>query len=158
MASPSPASPGWGGASRRRKTSKKKSTSRSSSFDYRREDPALHRIPGRVFLNGSTQAASLFTQQGKKGTNQDAMIVWENFCSRTDTIFCGVFDGHGPYGHMVAKRVRDSLPLKLSSNLEVNINSEEVLKEISPNTAGSLNSDDAAIVPVDEDFRASIDS
>ncbi|KAL6139345.1 hypothetical protein ACLB2K_064622 [Fragaria x ananassa] len=158
MASPSPASPGWGGASRRRKTSKKKSTSRSSSFDYRREDPALHRIPGRVFLNGSTQAASLFTQQGKKGTNQDAMIVWENFCSRTDTIFCGVFDGHGPYGHMVAKRVRDSLPLKLSSNWEVNINSEEVLKEISPNTAGSLNSDDAAIVPVDEDFRASIDS
>lgn len=71
----SPSSPGWG--PRRRKTSKKKSASRNSSFDYRREDPALHRIPGRIFLNGSTEVASLFTQQGKKGTNQDAMIVWE---------------------------------------------------------------------------------
>ncbi|KAG8637976.1 probable protein phosphatase 2C 74 [Manihot esculenta] len=37
----------------------------------------LHRIPGRLFLNGSSNIASLFTPQGKKGTNQDAMIVWE---------------------------------------------------------------------------------
>lgn len=59
---------------------------------------------------------------------------------------------------MVAKRVRDSLPLKLSSHWEVNLNSEEVLKEISPNTAGSLNSDDTAFASVDEDFRASVDS
>ncbi|KAL8105921.1 hypothetical protein AgCh_029653 [Apium graveolens] len=28
----------------------------------------------------------------------------KNFASRADTIFSGVFDGHGPYGHMVAKR------------------------------------------------------
>ncbi|KAB2629993.1 protein phosphatase 2C 33 [Pyrus ussuriensis x Pyrus communis] len=61
---------------RRRKSSKKRMGSRNSSFDYRREEQ-LHRIPGRMFLNGSSEAASLFTQQGKKGTNQDAMIVWE---------------------------------------------------------------------------------
>lgn len=30
-------------------------------------------------------------------------------------MFCGVFDGHGPFGHMVAKRVRDSLPLILGT-------------------------------------------
>lgn len=30
-----------------------------------------------------------------------------------DTVFCGVFDGHGPYGHLVARRVRDSVPSKL---------------------------------------------
>jgi len=30
-----------------------------------------------------------------------------------DTVFCGVFDGHGPFGHLVARRVRDSLPSKL---------------------------------------------
>lgn len=30
-------------------------------------------------------------------------------------LFCGVFDGHGPYGHMVARHVRDALPSKLSS-------------------------------------------
>lgn len=32
-----------------------------------------------------------------------------------DVTFCGVFDGHGPHGHMVARKVRDRLPLKLSS-------------------------------------------
>ncbi len=30
-----------------------------------------------------------------------------------DTVFCGVFDGHGPFGHLAAQRVRDSLPSKL---------------------------------------------
>ncbi|KAG6384103.1 hypothetical protein SASPL_156101 [Salvia splendens] len=57
---------------------------------------------------------------GKKGTNQDAMIVWENFCTGEDSraTFCGVFDGHGPYGHMVARRVRDALPVLLRSQWE----------------------------------------
>ncbi|RZR91652.1 hypothetical protein BHM03_00019828 [Ensete ventricosum] len=73
-----------------------------------------------MFFNGASSAASLFTQQGKKGTNQDAMIVWENFGNRSDTVFCGVFDGHGPNGHMVARKVRDILPLKLCASWEVN--------------------------------------
>ena len=123
---------------RRRKSSSTKRRSVSSSFDNTGEDePLLHRIPGRMFLNGSTEHASLFSQQGKKGPNQDAMIVWENFGSMADTVFCGVFDGHGPYGHVIAKRVRDLLPLKLGSHLEESCVSreEEVLKEISLNTA-----------------------
>lgn len=70
----SPLSPAVG--FRKRRNSKKRLGSRSSSFEYRRDEP-LHRIPGRLFLNGSSEVASLFTQQGKKGTNQDAMIVWE---------------------------------------------------------------------------------
>ncbi|KAI4344984.1 hypothetical protein L6164_012154 [Bauhinia variegata] len=86
---------------------------KSSSMELR-----LHGVPGRMFLNGSSEVASLFSKQGKKGINQDAMLVWENFCSKQDIIFCGVFDGHGPYGHRVAKRVRDSFPLKLSAQLE----------------------------------------
>ncbi|KAJ1275398.1 hypothetical protein BS78_05G132900 [Paspalum vaginatum] len=36
-----------------------------------------------------------------------------NFNGRSDTIFCGVFDGHGPHGHIVARRVRDTLPSNL---------------------------------------------
>ncbi|KAL4579931.1 hypothetical protein LXL04_016102 [Taraxacum kok-saghyz] len=79
------------------------------------EERLLHNIPGRLFGNGSCNIASLHTQQGKKGTNQDAMIVWEKFNSSSDATFCGVFDGHGPYGHMVAKKVRDSLPVLLST-------------------------------------------
>lgn len=34
---------------------------------------------GRIFINGSSSSklACLYTQQGKKGVNQDAMLVWE---------------------------------------------------------------------------------
>ncbi|KAI3924208.1 hypothetical protein MKW98_032409 [Papaver atlanticum] len=71
----------------------------------------FHKFPGRRTVNGTTDLASLWSKKGTKGTNQDAMIVWENFASRPGTIFCGVFDGHGRYGHIVSKRVRDCLPL-----------------------------------------------
>ena len=37
----------------------------------------------------------------------------QNFNGRSDTVFCGVFDGHGPHGHIVARKVRDTLPSKL---------------------------------------------
>ncbi|KAI3507022.1 hypothetical protein L1887_21740 [Cichorium endivia] len=140
--SPHPNSPNPTFGIKKRKNAKKK-TSRSSSFNSQREEH-LHRIPGRMFLNGSSQAASLFTQQGKKGTNQDAMIVWENFGSRTDTVFCGVFDGHGPFGHMVAKRVRDSLPLKLSAHWDANTKgSNDVLREVTLNEETPLTADES---------------
>lgn len=67
-----------------------------------------------------------------------------------------MFDGHGPYGHMVAKRVRDSLPLKLSAHWEVNIKSDEVLREISLNTAG-INAEGTSLLSADEDSRPSVD-
>ncbi|KAG4922523.1 hypothetical protein JHK82_051496 [Glycine max] len=155
--SPHPNSPNSSSFRKSKSNSKKRLGSRTSSFEYWRNEP-LHRIPGRIFLNGSSQVASLFTQQGKKGTNQDAMVVWENFCSRQDTIFCGVFDGHGPYGHMVAKRVRDSLPLKLNVHWEQSASGEEVLKEISVNTAGSMNSEEAAFASADDESRVSVDA
>ncbi|KAM3241683.1 hypothetical protein ACQJBY_054481 [Aegilops geniculata] len=72
--------------------------------------------------------------QGKKGVNQDAMIVWENFCSRDDTIFCGVFDGHGPYGHLVAKRVRDLLPVKLGADMGTDKGRETPASNMEGNT------------------------
>lgn len=88
-----------------------------------------------MFLNGSTQCASLFTQQGNKGTNQDAMIVWESFGLKSDAVFCGIFDGHGPSGHLVAKSVRDSLPMKISAQWEVNTKKNDVVQGIGLNTS-----------------------
>jgi len=41
----------------------------SSSFDFR--------VPGRMSSNGSSEVASMFCKQGRKGINQDAMLVWE---------------------------------------------------------------------------------
>ncbi|CAN6571742.1 unnamed protein product [Malus baccata var. baccata] len=76
----------------------------------------LHTLPNRIFTNGKSQTSCIFTQQGRKGINQDAMLVWEDFMS-DDAIFCGVFDGHGPHGHLVARKVRDALPMKLLSFL-----------------------------------------
>ncbi|KAG7595702.1 PPM-type phosphatase domain [Arabidopsis suecica] len=73
-------------------------------------------IPNRIIGNGKSRSSCIFTQQGRKGINQDAMIVWEDFMSK-DVTFCGVFDGHGPHGHLVARKVRDSLPVKLLSLL-----------------------------------------
>ncbi|XP_043720430.1 probable protein phosphatase 2C 33 [Telopea speciosissima] len=148
--------PGSPTSESKRKSGRRRRGMRTSSFDYKR-DEQLRRIPGRMFLNGANEVASLFTQQGRKGTNQDAMIVWENFGSRTDTVFCGVFDGHGPYGHMVAKRVRDSLPLKLGVHWEVNIGSNEVSRELSSSVLGSMNSEETASLCLDEVSRESID-
>ncbi|KAM0870649.1 hypothetical protein ACQ4PT_039880 [Festuca glaucescens] len=73
-------------------------------------------VPGRIFSNdGRSRTASVFTQQGRKGINQDAMLIWDGFGGEDDGVLCGVFDGHGPHGHLVARRVRDSLPLRLMS-------------------------------------------
>ncbi|XP_057527977.1 probable protein phosphatase 2C 52 [Amaranthus tricolor] len=76
----------------------------------------LSSIPNRIVMNGKSRSSCIFTQQGRKGINQDAMIAWEDFMI-DDVIFCGVFDGHGPHGHLVSRRVRDTLPLKILSLL-----------------------------------------
>lgn len=39
--------------------------------------------------------------------------IFQMFGAMEDTVFCGVFDGHGPHGHVVAKKVRDCFPLKI---------------------------------------------
>ncbi|KAL5976188.1 hypothetical protein ACLOJK_020518 [Asimina triloba] len=77
----------------------------------------LPSVSKRIIENGRSRNSCIFTQQGRKGINQDAMVVWEDFIS-DDTVFYGVFDGHGPQGHLVARKVRDMLPLELSSFLK----------------------------------------
>lgn len=76
--------------------------------------PAIEQL--RYASNGGSSNVSLFTKQGRKGVNQDAMIVWEKFASQEDMVFCGVFDGHGPDGHRVARNVRDVLPQRLAAS------------------------------------------
>ncbi|KAJ1273746.1 hypothetical protein BS78_05G007800 [Paspalum vaginatum] len=63
----------------------------------------------------TSAAVSMHTKQGWKGANQDAMTVCQDFAGHKGHIFCGVFDGHGPLGRDVARHVRDTLPMKLSS-------------------------------------------
>lgn len=68
-----------------------------------------------------------------------------------------MFDGHGPYGHMVARRVRDNLPQKLSSYWEVSV-SEEVLKEVSVNSSSGKNSEEVSFASADEESQPSVDA
>ncbi|KAM1038319.1 hypothetical protein ACFX13_033753 [Malus domestica] len=72
----------------------------------------------RIRLQGCSRNISMYTQQGRKGINQDAMTVWEDFTEK-GMYFCGVFDGHGPEGHKVARCVRDNLPSKLSEVIKI---------------------------------------
>ncbi|XP_037413448.1 probable protein phosphatase 2C 48 [Triticum dicoccoides] len=71
------------------------------------------RSSGTLWGEGSETLAAACSRRGEKGTNQDTSIVWEGYGCQDDTIFCGVFDGHGQWGHYVAKAVRESLPQRL---------------------------------------------
>ncbi|CAI7767298.1 unnamed protein product, partial [Closterium sp. NIES-53] len=101
--------------------------------DEVRRDLGLSAIRLRFTANGALEHCSLFSEPGgRHGCNQDSMIAWEDFnvpeiAGRTrgrmppgaasDVIFCAVFDGHGPNGHLVSQRVRDSLPSRIASLL-----------------------------------------
>lgn len=37
----------------------------------------LSSVRNRIIANGRSSSSCIFTQQGRKGINQDAMIVWE---------------------------------------------------------------------------------
>ncbi|MBA0770962.1 hypothetical protein Gotri_019500 [Gossypium trilobum] len=83
--------------------------------DAKKNDLIL-RSSGFVNIDGSNNFASVFSKRGRKGVNQDCTIVWEEFGCQADMLFCGIFDGHGPWGHFVAKKVRESMPSSLLCN------------------------------------------
>ncbi|XP_078177239.1 protein phosphatase 2C family protein [Carex rostrata] len=64
--------------------------------------------------DGTRKIASLFSQRGKKGPNQDTAILCQGF-GKENGIFCGVFDGHGRMGHVISRLVRDYLPFSILS-------------------------------------------
>ncbi|XP_022870674.1 probable protein phosphatase 2C 34 [Olea europaea var. sylvestris] len=81
-----------------------------------KKNDLILRSSGIINVIGSKNFASVFSKRGQKGVNQDCCIVWEDFGCQEEMIFCGIFDGHGPWGHFVAKRVRESLPSSLLCN------------------------------------------
>ncbi|XP_047328152.1 probable protein phosphatase 2C 34 [Impatiens glandulifera] len=86
-----------------------------------KKNDLILRSSGFVSVEGSNNFASVFSRRGEKGVNQDCCIVWEGFGFENDMIFCGIFDGHGPWGHFVAKRVRETMPTSLLSNWQETI-------------------------------------
>lgn len=92
-----------------------KEAAETMAKDAKKSDLIL-RSSGIVNVNGSENFASVFTRRGQKGVNQDCCMVWEEFGCQPDMLFCGIFDGHGPWGHFVAKTVRESMPPSLLCN------------------------------------------
>lgn len=58
------------------------------------------------------------------------LILDQEFGCQEDMIFCGIFDGHGPWGHFVAKRVCESMPSSLLCNWQETLAEVSVLPEI----------------------------
>jgi len=80
-------------------------------------------------------------------------LLLQSFNS-SDSIFCGVFDGHGPYGHFVAKKVRDSLPVKLRTQWQTSANGASSPHQ-NGSISGSINSEETGSV-VDDEWSESI--
>lgn len=78
-----------------------------------RKNGLLLTSPGIVNAEWSSNYVSAYSKGGNKGINQDSLIVWESFGGKEDVMFCGVFDGHGPWGHLVGKRVKKVYPAYL---------------------------------------------
>lgn len=81
-----------------------------------KKNDLILRSSGCMNADGSNNFVSVFSKCGQKGTNQDCTIVWEEFGCQEDMLFCGVFDGHGQWGHYVSKKVRESMPSSLLFN------------------------------------------
>ncbi|KAI3883909.1 hypothetical protein MKX03_017372 [Papaver bracteatum] len=85
-----------------------KEVSRNMVNDAKKSELIL-RSSGVVNAEGSKKLlASAYSKRWKKGINQDTLIVFEVinqvfFTSMKDMMFCGAFDGHGPWGNFVAR-------------------------------------------------------
>lgn len=97
------------------KTAVGKDAAEALAKEARKNDLMLS-SSGIVNSNSSGNFVSVFSKRGEKGVNQDCFIVWEEFGCQEDIIFCGIFDGHGPWGHVVAKKVRELMPSSLLCN------------------------------------------
>ena len=60
-----------------------------------------------------------FAGQGVKKENQDRYFIHYNLNNETSSIFMGVCDGHGLYGHEVSEYLSSILPKELDSLLKV---------------------------------------
>ncbi|KAF8388861.1 hypothetical protein HHK36_025542 [Tetracentron sinense] len=90
------------------------SSSSSKSQETKDSNENVIFVEGTNGSNEVPRLASLHSQPGSKGSNQDAAILLQSY-GMEDGAFCGVFDGHGKNGHIVSKLVRSRLPSLLLS-------------------------------------------
>nr|AFK42819.1 unknown [Lotus japonicus] len=93
-------------------------------------------------LNGNKRLCSVYSKQGTKGLNQDAASLYQGY-GMEDGAFCGVYDGHGRYGHIVSKMVNSHLPSLILSqgNAPVEINKIENGDDNTPSNFNTVEDD-----------------
>ncbi|KAJ1692081.1 hypothetical protein LUZ63_008779 [Rhynchospora breviuscula] len=94
---------------------------------------------GCLDASASNSFVSVFSQTGQKGVSQDRSIVSQGFGCQDNTIFCGIFDGHGEWGHYVAKSVRKTLPASLLCHWQEAVANESALVASSPTEKEKIN-------------------
>lgn len=95
--------------------------------------------------DGLWRLASLYSRQGKKGPNQDAVILCKDY-GMEGGVFCGVFDGHGRSGHIVSGLVRDHLPSLLLSQRNARLLADEDSDDSSDgDDTSSVDADDSSL-------------
>ncbi|XVF66176.1 hypothetical protein PTKIN_Ptkin10aG0014300 [Pterospermum kingtungense] len=104
----------------------------------KKHDLMLSSCGTTVKSNKSNNFACVCSKRGQKGINQDCALVWEEFGCQEDMIFCGIFDGHGPWGHIVAKRVKESVPPSLLCNWQKALALTSLAQELGPELSTSI--------------------
>jgi serine/threonine protein phosphatase PrpC len=110
---------------------------------------------GRSFIENETPIESGLILQLPANANFCVAILLLQSFNSSDSIFCGVFDGHGPYGHFVAKKVRDSLPVKLLTQWKTSAGGDTSPHQ-NGSISGSVNSEEAPSA-VDDEWVESVD-
>ncbi|XP_009369998.1 probable protein phosphatase 2C 34 [Pyrus x bretschneideri] len=118
---------GWGRTKSGKKTKNCPSdVARKTAKAWEKEAKKNERVSsssGVVMSERSNTLSSVCSKRGRKGINQDCLTIWKEFGCQEDMIFCGIFDGHGQWGHLVSKRVRESLPASLLCNWQETLTS-----------------------------------
>ncbi|KAM1464125.1 hypothetical protein ACFXTO_043830 [Malus domestica] len=67
--------------------------------------------------SGIPMLGSLHSMEGSKGVNQDSAMLCQGYGKEGEAL-CGVFDGHGKFGHRVSQLVRSNLPSLLLNKMK----------------------------------------
>ncbi|KAL0457448.1 UNVERIFIED_CONTAM: putative protein phosphatase 2C 73 [Sesamum latifolium] len=87
--------------------------------DYDLETAVAVIVDGDASLNVDTKHLKLNLRSGSMYQFIGELHIEPNneeFGCQEDMVFCGVFDGHGPWGHLVAKCIRELMPSLLLCN------------------------------------------
>ena len=138
------------------------SQKQKNESDNKNNNSKINVSPKPKIIKTITQLDTLckkgFSGPGLKKTNQDNFFVFPNFLN-TSSIYVGVCDGHGLYGHLVSSYLISTLPQQVNIALQkdsLTINSPlNNMKETIIKTFKKINNDLITTSQIDTTFSGS---